>query len=87
MALNCEGIFYLILNLVAHVDLKRFVQKICFHEACTGVCVIVKQTDRSLSFIFQQKLLVFVYVNTDVCINVNKNDYNGSPFPCSSTLL
>ena len=30
-------------NLVAHVDSKRFVQKIGFHEARTGVCVIVNK--------------------------------------------
>jgi hypothetical protein len=82
MVLNCEAFLWVsVLKLVAHVDSKRFVMKIGFHAARTGVSFIVKQTDRSVSLIFQQKLFLSVYVNTDLC----NNDYNGSPFLCTST--
>jgi len=70
MVLNYEAFLWVsVLKLVAHVNSKRFVRKIGFHAASTGVCFIVKQTERSVSLIFQQKLFLSVCVNTNVCNN------------------
>jgi hypothetical protein len=66
MALDCEAFLNLILHLFAHLDLKRFVQKIGFHEARTGVCVIVKQRDQYP--LFSYKNYACSFMSTPTCV-------------------
>jgi hypothetical protein len=84
MVLNCETFFcgYLILNSVAHVDSKRFVQKIGFHEARTGVYVIVNKLRGQYPLFFSKNyfcpfmltptfaMMLIIMITTEVRLSV-----------------